>query len=311
MKVLITPRGFANVGLDQIERMKSKGLEVHYNATGNAYCEQEFRTLAKDADAIIVGVDHMNREMMEGCPNLKVVCKFGVGTDNIDIDYAKENHIYVGRCVGSNSKSVAEHVIAMMFAEAKNLYPTIRNVKQLGWQKPTGRELSEKKIGIIGFGMIGKYLADFAYGLGMKILAYDAFEIPKDEAKKHHTTSTSLEEIYTTCDYISVHVPLMKSTKHMISHEQFNQMKPSACIVNAARGGIVDEEALYEALVNKKIRSACFDVYSSEPPKEDDKLLKLDNFLLTPHTAARSIEAELRTCEMSTNIILKQLFECR
>lgn len=117
MKVLITPRGFANVGLDQIERMKSKGLQVHYNSTGIAYTDNEFRLLAKDADAIIVGVDTMNEEMMKDCPNLKVICKFGVGTDNIDLDYAKKNGIFVGRCVGSNSKSVAEHVVAMMFAE--------------------------------------------------------------------------------------------------------------------------------------------------------------------------------------------------
>ncbi|MCR0534255.1 3-phosphoglycerate dehydrogenase, partial [[Clostridium] innocuum] len=97
MKVLITPRGFANYGLDQVERMKSKGLDVHYNATGKAYTQEEFKALAKDADAIIVGVDTMDKEMMEGCPKLKAVCKFGVGTDNIDLDYAKEHHIHVGR----------------------------------------------------------------------------------------------------------------------------------------------------------------------------------------------------------------------
>lgn len=127
MKVLITPRGFANYGLDQVERMKSKGLDVHYNATGKAYTHEEFKALAKDADAIIVGVDKMDREMMEGCPNLKAVCKFGVGTDNIDLDYAKEHSIYVGRCVGSNSRSVAEHVLSMMFMEAKNLYTSVRD----------------------------------------------------------------------------------------------------------------------------------------------------------------------------------------
>mgnify|MGYP002233643749 CR=1 FL=1 len=96
---------------------------------------------------------------MEGCPNLKAVCKFGVGTDNIDLDYAKERNIHVGRCVGSNSRSVAEHVLSMMFMEAKNLYTSVRDVKQHGWNKPTGREIYGKKLGIIGFGMIGKYLA--------------------------------------------------------------------------------------------------------------------------------------------------------
>ena len=298
MKVVITPRGFANYGLDQVERMKSKGLEVHYNATGKAYTHEEFKALSKDADAIIVGVDKMDREMMEGCPNLKAVCKFGVGTDNIDLDYAKERNIHVGRCVGSNSRSVAEHVLSMMFMEAKNLYTSVRDVKQHGWNKPTGREIYGKKLGIIGFGMIGKYLAEYAY---------DAFVIAEETARQYHAQISTLEDILTDCDYISLHVPLLESTRNMISTEEFKKMKKDACLLNAARGGIVNEEALYEALKKKEIRSACFDVYSSEPPREDDKLLTLDNFLLTPHTAARSMESEQRTCAMSTDIILEQL----
>lgn len=307
MKVLITPRGFANYGLDQVERMKSKGLDVHYNATGKAYTHEEFKALAKDADAIIVGVDKMDREMMEGCPNLKAVCKFGVGTDNIDLDYAKEHSIYVGRCVGSNSRSVAEHVLSMMFMEAKNLYTSVRDVKQHGWNKPTGREIYGKKLGIIGFGMIGKYLAEYAYGCGMEVYAYDAFAIAEETARQYHAQISTLEDILTDCDYISLHVPLLESTRNMISTEEFKKMKKDACLLNAARGGIVNEEALYEALKKKEIRSACFDVYSSEPPREDDKLLTLDNFLLTPHTAARSMESEQRTCAMSMDIILEQL----
>lgn len=307
MKVLITPRGFANYGLDEVEKMKKAGLEVHYNDTGLAYTHEQFKELAKDADAIIVGVDKMDAEMMAGCPNLKAVCKFGVGTDNIDLDYAKEHDIYVGRCVGGNSRSVAEHVMALMFAESKNLYYSINEVKDHKWAKPTGLEIYGKKLGIIGFGMIGKYLADYAYGVGMEIYAYDAFPIKEEVAKEHHAKITTLDEIYTECDYISLHVPLLDSTRDMISTNEFKKMKKNACVINAARGGIVNEEALYEALSTKEIRSACFDVYSSEPPKEGDKLLALDNFYLTPHTAARTQESETRTCEMSTNIIMEQL----
>ena len=132
MKVLITPRGFANYGTDIVKEMEAKGVTVHYNDTGKQYTPEQFLELAKDADGIIVGVDVMDKAMMEQCPNLKVVCKFGVGTDNIDLEYAKERGIYVGRTVGSNSKSVAEHVIAMMFMESKNLYTTVRDVKNGG-----------------------------------------------------------------------------------------------------------------------------------------------------------------------------------
>lgn len=307
MKVVITPRGFAKYGLAQIEWMRSKGLDVHYNDTGLAYTHQQFLELTKDADAIIVGVDTMNKSMLENAKNLKVICKFGVGTDNIDLDYCKEHNIFVGRTVGSNSKSVAEHVIAMMFNEAKNLYGSLKEVKEFKWHKPTGREISGKSLGIIGFGMIGRYLADFANGLGMKVYVYDALEIKEEDVLKHQVTVCSFEEILKNCDYISIHVPLLESTRSMISEKEFKIMKKEACLVNAARGGIVDEEALYNALIHGEIRSACFDVYSTEPPAQGDKLLKLSNFYLTPHTAARTQESEKRTCKMSSEIIVEHL----
>ena len=180
-------------------------------------------------------------------------------------------------------------------------------MKQGGWKKPTGREISGKTLGIIGFGQIGKHLASFANGLGMTVLAYDVFEIDDAVAEQYHVKKAEQEEIIRTCDYISLHVPLLDSTKNMISTEEFKKMKNDACLINAARGGIVDEKALYEALVKGEIRSACFDVYSEEPPKADDKLVALDNFLLTPHTAARSKESERRTCEMSSKIIMDHL----
>ncbi|MCR1898984.1 phosphoglycerate dehydrogenase [Irregularibacter muris] len=307
MKVLITPRGFANYGLDQVKYMQSKGLSVHYNNTGKAYTKEEFHELARDVDAIIVGVDTIDRELMDNCPNLKVICKFGVGIDNIDLDYAKEKGIFVGRTVGSNSKAVAEHVMALMFADAKNIYNTLKEVKEHKWNKPAGREISGKVLGIIGFGMIGKDLATFANGLSMKVYAYDAFEITDKAAEEYNVEVKSFEEIIRTSDYISLHLPFLNSTKNMISIEEFKKMKKGACLINAARGGIVDREALYEALVNKEIRSAYFDVYSSEPPKMGDKLIALDNFFLTPHTAARTMEAEKRTCQMSTKIITEHL----
>lgn len=309
MKVLITPRGFANYGLDQIEWMEKQGISVHYNNTGLAYTHDEFVELAKDCDGIIVGVDKMDKEMMSQCPNLKVVCKFGVGTDNIDLDYAKEHNIYVGRTLGSNSKSVAEHVVGLMFSEAKNLYSCIKDVKENKWVKPTGYEINGKTLGIIGFGAIGKHLAHFVKGLDMKVLVYDMFPISKEIADEYSVEVVNLHTLLKESDYISLHIPLTPETENFISKKEFDVMKSNACIINAARGGIVDEEALYEALVNKVIRSACFDVFSVEPPSSDNKLLALDNFFLTAYTAARTQEAEKRTCEMSAKIIVEKLID--
>ncbi|MBO0458885.1 phosphoglycerate dehydrogenase [Enterococcus hulanensis] len=307
MKVLITPRGFASYGLDQVEKMRKAGLEVHYNDTGLAYTPEEFSELAKDADAIIVGVDKIDKTVIDQCPKLKAVCKFGVGTDNIDVKYAKSKNIYVGRTIGSNSNAVAEHVMSLIYCESKNLWTTIRDVKNHGWEKPTGFEVSEKVLGIIGFGAIGKYLAKQAVGVGMTVQVNDVFDIPTEVLDEYQVEKVELEDLLESSDYISLHLPLINDTKNMISTKEFKKMKNSACLLNAARGGIVDEQALYQALKNKEIRSACFDVFSTEPPAEDEPLLALDNFLLTSHTAARTIESEKRTCEYSSRIIMEQL----
>lgn len=308
MNVLITPRGFAKYGQAQLKIMEAKGLHVHYNDTGVAYTPEEFKALAADADAIIVGVDIIDQEVIDHCPSLKVICKFGVGTDNIDVTYAATKGIVVGKTIGSNSIAVAEHVIALMFADAKNMVSTVNEVKQGLWNKPTGYEINGKTLGIIGFGAIGKHLATFAKGLGMEVLVYDVFDIEDDVLTQYQVKKASLDDLYTQSDYLSLHVPLLPSTANMISTDTFKKMKKTACIVNSARGGVVDEAALYEALVKQEIRSACFDVFSIEPPKKEEPLLTLSNFLLTPHTASRTEESETRTCEISTQVILDALY---
>ncbi|MGM0167958.1 D-3-phosphoglycerate dehydrogenase/2-oxoglutarate reductase [Enterococcus sp. AZ135] len=307
MKVLITPRGFAAYGLDYVEKMQAAGLEVHYNDTGLAYSPEEFAKLAKDADAIIVGVDKMDRALIDNCSKLKAICKFGVGTDNIDVAYAESKNIYVGRTIGSNSNAVAEHVMSFIYCESKNLWTTIREVKNHGWAKPTGFEVREKVLGIIGFGAIGKQLAKQAVGVGMTVQVNDVFDIPTEVLDEYQVEKVELEHLLESSDYISLHLPLINNTKNMISTKEFKKMKNNACLLNAARGGIVDEQALYQALKTGEIRSACFDVFSTEPPAEDEPLLDLDNFLLTSHTGARTVESEKRTCEYSSRIIMEQL----
>lgn len=307
MKVLITPRGFVKYGMAEVEWMTSKGITVHLNDTGKQYTPEQFLALAQDADAIIVGVDLIDAAFMEACPQLKVICKFGVGTDNIDLDAAQKKHIFVGKTLGSNSRAVAEHVISLLFADAKNTWQTISEVKAHEWNKPTGLEIYGKTLGIVGFGAIGKYLAQYARGLGMHVQAYDTFEISADVAAEYGVSVVTLDEILSTSDYVSLHVPLLDSTRHMISTAQLKQMKDSACLINTARGGIVDEEALYTALLDQQIRSACFDVFSVEPPLPTEKLLGLDNFLLTPHVASRTVESEQRTCQISTAVVVEQL----
>lgn len=306
-KVLITPRGFAKYGLAQVEEMKKLGFEVHYNDTGLQYTPEQFLEYGKDADGMIVGVDKVDADFLSKCPNVKVICKFGVGVDNIDLEYCKAHNIYVGRTIGSNSRSVAELVVAFLFADAKNFPYEFTSVKEGKWDKLTGTEVFGKTLGIIGFGNIGKHIATYAKGCGMKVLTYDAFAIDPNEAKKYGVEVTYLDTIYKNSDYITLHVPLLDSTKNMISTAQFALMKSTVCLINTARGGVVDEEALYDALSNHVIRTAYFDVYSTEPPAQDDKLVDLSNFHLTPHIASRAVEAEMRTCQMSSQIVIEHL----
>lgn len=306
-KIVITPRGFFNYGKAYIKELEDKGFIVDANGTGKAYTVEQFYEHCKDADALVVGVEQVNKAFIDACPKLKAVVKFGVGTDNIDIPYCKEKGIYVGRCVGSNSRSVAELVIAFIMAEMRDLLLSFTETKAGTWNKYTGAEVLGKTIGIIGFGAIGKHLARMANGLGMNVLVYDVFPIDAQTASAHSVTVSDLETIYSTCDFISVHVPLTPETENMIAAAEMAKMKKNCVLINTARGGIVSEKDLYAVLSEKKIRAAYFDVFTTEPPKADEPLMALPNFHLTPHIGSRTSEAELNTCKIATEQILSAL----
>lgn len=306
-KIVITPRGFAKCGIENAKIMEEAGFEVVYNDTGLAYTEEEFYKVTEDADGVIVGVELVDREYIDTHPKLKAVVKFGVGTDNIDTEYCKEKNIFVGRTVGSNARTVAETAISFVIADSKNLYDSIANTKEHGWAKMTGYEIKGKTIGIIGFGAIGKEVAKMAWGLGMHVLAYDICDIDKEMIDKYEVEKASVEEILKRADFISLHMPLSHETKNFISSKELNQMKSNAVLINTARGGIVNEADLYGALKNKVIKAAYFDVFTCEPPREEEPLLTLPNFYLTPHIASRSKEAEKNTADMATQIIMEAL----
>ena len=244
--------------------------------------------------------------MLDQCPNLKAIAKYGVGVDNIDMEYAQKKGIKVSRTIGSNSLSVAEHAMGLIFTLAKNTYSAVQDVKNGNWNKVYGFELQGKTIGIIGFGNIGKNLARLAQGMNMKVMAYDAMPIDTEYAEKNHIMIAEYEQLLKESDVISVHMPLTAETKDMIDKKAFAIMKSNAIVINAARGGIINEADLYEALMNKRIAGAGFDVFTQEPPK-DSPLLKLNNFILTPHTASKTKEADDNTIRMSTANILRDL----
>ena len=293
-KIVITPRGFFNYGKAYIKELEDKGFIVDANGTGKSYTVEQFYDHCKDADALVVGVEQVNKAFIDACPKLKAVVKFGVGTDNIDIPYCQEKGIYVGRCVGSNSRAVAELAVCFIMAEMRDLYLSLAETKAGSWNKYTGREVLGKTVGIIGFGAIGKHLARMANGLGMNVLVYDAFPVSEETAKEHNVTVSDLETIYTTSDFISVHVPLTPETTNMIGEAELAKMKPNCVLINTARGALLDEQAVADALASGKIRGAAVDVTTVEPICKDNPLLSAPNCIITPHMAWTPLEARSR-----------------
>ncbi len=307
MKIVVTPRGFAKCGLNNVKIMEDRGFCVEYNDTGNAYTKEEFYKKTENVDGVIVGVESVDREYIDAHPRLKAVVKFGVGTDNIDVEYCKEKGIFVGRTVGSNSRSVAETAMSFVIADSKNLFESIADTREHGWSKMTGYEIEGKYIGIVGFGAIGKKVARMAYGLGMKVLAYDPYYIDMETVKAFDVEVVSFEDILKRSDFVSLHMPLTDETKNLVTLKDMKIMKPNAVLINTARGGIVNEADLCVALSEKIIKAAYFDVLVNEPPREDEPLLGLPNFYLTPHIASRSKEAEKNTADMATQVIIEAL----
>lgn len=307
MKIFVTPRGFAKCGLDNVKIIEDAGFELDYNNTPNAYTEEEFYEKTMDADGIIIGVERVDKAYIDAHPKLKAVVKFGVGTDNIDVTYCAQKGIFVGKTVGSNARTVAETAISFILADSKNLYESILATKQHSWAKLTGYEVENKVLGIVGFGNIGKWVARMAYGLGMQVIAYDPFFTDTEAAKAYHVEFVDFNDILKNADFISLHTPLTEETRDLIALPELKEMKRTAVLINTARGGIVNEEDLYVALSENRIKAAYFDVFSSEPPKADEPLLTLPNFYLTPHIASRSKEAEKKTADMATKIMIEQL----
>lgn len=307
MKIVITPRGFAKFGLEYAQIMNNQGFDVDYNDTGLQYDRQTLLDKCKDADGVIIGVESIDKDFIDNCPNLKAIVKFGVGTDNIDIEYANSKNIKVGKTVNSNSRSVAEGVIAYIMSDSINLIRSVNETKQFKWNKLTGYEVLGKKLGIIGFGAIGKHVATMANGLGINVLAYDPYTQDEKVYEEYNVKPSDFNQILKECDFISLHCPLTDSTRNLISLNEIKMMKSTSILINTSRGGVVNENDLYEALSSNLIRAAYFDVFSCEPINKDEKLLSLDNFYLTPHIASRTNEAELNTVRISTEVIMDYL----
>lgn len=265
-----------------------------------------------DADAILVRTTPLPRQILEAAPRLKVIGRHGVGVDNIDVAAATELGIPVVYAPGSNTLAVAEHAVMLMLALAKNVFVADRELREKNnfaarFTVPS-TELNGKTLGIIGFGKIGQAVAKCCgQGLEMRVIAYDPYLNEKTARAMNVTPAASVDEVLEQADVVSLHAPAMAENYHLIGAEQLGKMRARAILINTARGPLVDEKALYEALKAGKIAGAGLDVFDPEPPEASNPLFELPNVIVTPHMAAHTDESLRRMACWAAEGILQVL----
>ncbi len=257
--------------------------------------EEEVIEAAQGADALINQYAPVSRKVIENLPNLKVVSRYGVGVNTIDIDAANENGVMVGNVTDYCMDEVSDHAFALIMACARKVVHLNNEVKAGNWDFKVSApiyRLRGRVLGLVGLGRIPQTLAKKAQAFGIKVVAYDPF-VPEEVARDLNVELVDLNELCKRSDFVSVHAPLIEATRGMISDEQFNLMKKEAFIINTARGPVIDEKALIRALQAGEIAGAGLDVTEEEPIQNDNPLLEMDNVIINPHAAWYSEEAQL------------------
>src|SRR5574340_1245425 len=282
------------------DNMSPKAVEVLKNTPGMT-CDvitglkpEELKAKIKEYHALVVrSATKVTAEILEAADNRKVIGRAGTGVDNIDTIAATKRGIVVMNTPGGNTVTTAEHAIAMMMALARKIPQATASMRKGEWEKKKfeGTEVTGKTLGVLGVGNIGSVVASRALGLRMNVVAYDPY-ISAEAADKLGVTLVSMEELFKKSDFITIHIPLSNETKNIINAETFKKMKKGVKIINCARGGIVCEADLAEAIKAKTVSGAAFDVFEKEPPAADNPLLGLEEVILTPHLGASTHEAQ-------------------
>lgn len=258
--------------------------------------------ILQTADVGLIDVQTYDQEIFSVInKRCKLLIRFGVGFDAVNLADATEHQIAIARTTGANSMSVAEMALSMIMASLRQHVRNRIAVNDGVWVKNVGSELYGKKVGILGFGAIGRKFAGLIQGFNPEIYVYDPM-LTEEEAEKMNVKKAEVDEIFTLCDAITIHVPYNKETHHMVDKRRLESMKKTAVVVCTARGNIVDEEALYEALKNGEIAGAGLDVFAQEPLPVDSPLIGLDNVILTPHVSSQTYEALWETYKKAIDI---------
>ncbi len=290
-KVLASPSSIGQIASDPFDLLEKNGYEVVKNPYGRRLTEEETIELAKDCVGIVAGVESLNSRVIDALPNLKCISRVGVGMDSVDISYAESKGIQVLNTPNGPTRAVAELTLGLTLSLLRKIPRAHYDLKNRVWKKQTGNLLFEKKVGILGLGRIGRMTAEMFRALGNSVAGYDLF--PNEEwANENGVEVLGLEELLSTCDIITLHVPAKADGSSVITKKELDLLKDDAFVVNVSRGGVIDEEALYEVLTSGKLSAVALDVFSQEP--YSGQFCDLENVVLTPHIGSYAKEGKLK-----------------
>lgn len=301
MKVLVTSNSFGRYDPTPICRLEEAGFTVITNPYHRQMCVSELIEQITDADAVILSTESITERVLDSAKSLKIISRYGVGLDNIDLDACAKRGIPVTVTRNANSTAVAEYAVALMLAASRGIMTSSSAAKEGIWQKFNGLNLTGKCVGIVGLGAIGREVARLLQGFQVRLLAYDLL---CDEAfmEEYHIEQTSLDELLVQSDIVTLHVP-GEDGKALLTKERFASMKQDSILINTARASLLDYDALLTQLAAKRLFAAALDVHEHEP-YFDKRLLAYENVMLTPHNAAITKEATIRTSHMAVDHIL-------
>jgi len=291
IKVLASPSSIGQIASDPFDLLEGSGYEVVKNPYGRRLSEDETIDLAKDCIGIVAGVESLNAKVIDSLPNLKCISRVGVGMDSVDILYAESKGIKVLNTPNGPTRAVAELTLGLTMSLLRKIPNAHYDLRNKVWKKQTGNLLFEKKVGILGLGRIGKMTAEMFRALGNTVAGYDLYP-NKDWAKENGVEIQDLKELLTSCDIITIHVPANSDGSAVITKTELDLLKDEAFIVNVSRGGVIDEDALYEVLISGKLSAVALDVFSQEP--YSGKLCGVENVVLTPHIGSYAKEGKLK-----------------
>jgi len=306
MKILLTTTSYQATPGKHHELLEAQGYEIARQR--GPLSEEQMLELAGDFDAFLCGDDAITAKVIEkSLPKLRLISKYGIGLDKVDVDYATENGIPVTFCPGVNHTTVAEHTFALLLAICRNLCDEVNHTRKGEWTRLTGNEIMGKTLSVIGFGRIGKEVAVRAKAFQMEVKGYDPYWDYEFANSHQIERASSLEDALQDSDVLSLHLNLSESTYNLINEESLGLVKDGAILLNCARGELVDTQAMVKALESGKLKGYGSDVLDQEPPPPDHPLLHAPGTLITPHIGSRTYESVVRQATMATQNLVNVL----